>query len=116
MLRKSRSAMSVIVGLCLGALAILNLSIGIGCKPCKQHGFCLDWLRIGDTYRVELVQHLGPEFFEPTSPIFFGRTPGATHTCGTGFDLDVGETMKLLAELRTKSGRDECVECYYAWA
>lgn len=73
-----------------------------GCRHACDNP-CLNWVELGDTYEVELVQYL-------ENPGGTGVPARSSHDpCGDLLDLAVGDTFSVLAEKRDAPWcRDDC--------
>ena len=71
---------------------LLGLALAGCCEPPTEP--CLPWIDPGETYSVELVQHL--EFAVPDMPIDpIDGYRGAERSCGQGLDVEVGHQIDV---------------------
>lgn len=100
-----RDAFRMLVALVVAATPLLS-SCG---EPCDKP--CVEWVEVGDTYSVELVQHLEIEMsnhglYPISAPAGSGWMP-----CGSALDLSVGQDIDILAANRDEGSCRS--SCYY---
>ena len=79
------------------------------CEPCEEPDRpCIEWVELGETYQVELVQHFDPNSYPPG----FGATPTGFRSCGADLDVWTGDTVALTAAERRVLHRSGCPICY----
>lgn len=82
---------------CFALGLVLAVAPMVSCG-CERDRPCLEWVRLGETYGVELVQHLeeGPYPMGDSVP-----------PCGTHLELDVGDVAPIRAAGRSDRSRDD---------
>lgn len=79
---------------------------------CDHSRPCISWARIGESYQVEIVQELGPDYFVQ-SPYPAGPVGTGAQKCGESFDLKVGDFFRMTAAARNDvEVSPQCVPCY----
>jgi hypothetical protein len=66
-----------------------------GC--CAERGPCLSWVKIGETYSVELVQQYRSAHAADPNALFPFERYDREQTCGSGLDLDIGSVVRMKA-------------------
>jgi len=100
----------------LSCLLPIFFAIGGAAGCCEEPPTpCIPWLRGGETYQVDLVQHYDSVHDSYNALLPFGRYTLPEKTCGRGLDLDEGDTIRIEAGPKTEGdGRQGCMGgCYY---
>lgn len=88
-------------------IAVLALGVWPSCVCEEAEEPCLDWVELGDTYTVELVQRIDFGLLNA------GSIRGPDPSCGVGFDLSVGDTIKVKATTKRTYQQSGCgPDCY----
>lgn len=96
--------------------ALTSLGVFLtGC--CEDEGPCFPWVHQGETYTVELVQHVEVKNdTDVDGPDLFDNYRSGSEPCGPDLDLAVGAVARIKADGNSLGGEDPTCHCSYVKA